>query len=51
LSYPLTRNDFVENWEAVNALWHSFLPDEREIIFYAASWGYIPEDVLEHVSR
>ena len=45
LSYPITIEDLVDNWEKVNALWTTFTDNERSFIQRAAPAGgpYIPE--------
>ena len=48
LSYPITRCDFVDNWEEMNRLWLYFRDREREIIRTAARNGYIPNHIIEN---
>jgi len=45
LSYPITIEDLVDNWEKVNALWNTFADGERTRIQGAAPAGgpYAPE--------
>jgi len=43
LSYPITIEDLVDNWEKVNALWNAFASGERERIQRFASAGGPPE--------
>jgi len=39
LSYPITIEDLVDNWEKVNALWTALTSNEHEFIQRAASAG------------
>ena len=45
LSYPITIEDLIDNWEKVNALWNAFTSNERSFIQSAAPRGgpAIPE--------
>jgi len=47
VNYPLTKEDFVYNWEAMNWLWWSFTNNEQQIIFRAGRNGYLPDSVFE----
>ncbi|MDR2182969.1 MAG: hypothetical protein LBE55_02230, partial [Clostridiales bacterium] len=39
LTYPLTVEDLVDNWEKVNALWNVFDLSEQTFIHHAAPHG------------
>jgi len=47
VNYPLTKEDFVHNWEAMDWLWWSFTNNERQIIYRAGRNGYLPQHVFE----
>ena len=48
LSYPLTRCDFVDNWEAVFAIWNRLQDWEQMIIIHGISRrDYVPNLILE----
>jgi len=39
LTYPITVEDLVDNWEKIDALWHVLDRGERSFIFSAAPYG------------
>ena len=39
LSYPLTVEDLVDNWEKIYALWNAFTPSEQNTVRWVARGG------------
>ncbi|MCL2364825.1 MAG: hypothetical protein FWC71_09210 [Defluviitaleaceae bacterium] len=47
LSYPLTKRDFVDNWEEVGRLFWRLHNEEQNIIRRASFRGHLSDDVIE----
>jgi len=47
LSYPLTRSDFIENWEAVFKLWEALDEWEQSRIWRLGRKNYVPDYLFE----
>jgi len=47
LSYPITRCDFVDNWEAIHRLWLYLHNIDRDIISRTAVTGFIADHIFE----